>query len=129
MASLRDLTTNFVKLDKFVGNKFKRWQKKMLFFLATLKVVYVICTLSPSEKDDETQEDIRARSKWDNDDFICRGNILNGISDTLFDVYQNIKSAQEMWSLLETKYIAKDASIRSFLQVILIILSLMTTDP
>ena len=110
MASLKDLTTNFVKLDKFVGNEFRRWQKKMLFLLTTLKVIYVISTPRPSEKEDETPEDIRTRCKWDNDDFICRGHILNGLSDTLFDVYQNAKSAQEMWSLLETKYMVEDAS-------------------
>ncbi|XP_057518767.1 uncharacterized protein LOC130799628 [Amaranthus tricolor] len=115
MASLKDLTTNFVKLDKFVGNEFRRWQKKMLFLLTALKVAYVISAPRPSEKEDETPEDICARSKWDNDDFICRGHILNGMSDTLFDVYQNAESAQEMWSLLETKYMAEDASRKKFL--------------
>ena len=65
MASLKESTTSFVKLDKFVGNEFRRWQKKMLFLLTTLKVAYVISTPRPSEKEDETPEDIRARSKWD----------------------------------------------------------------
>ena len=115
MASLKELTTNFVKLDKFVGNEFRRCQKKMLFLLNSLKVVYVISTPRPSEKEDETSEDICARSKWDNDDFICRGHILNGMNDTLFVVYQNLESAQEMWFLLETKYMAEDASSKKFL--------------
>ena len=87
----------------------------MLFLLTTLKVFYVISTPRPSEKKDETPEDIRARSKWVDDDFICREHILNGMSDTLFDVYQNDESAQEMWSLLETKYMAEDASSKKFL--------------
>ena len=65
MESLKELTTNFVKPDKFVGNEFRRWQKKMFFLLTTLKVAYVISTPRPSEKEDETPEDIRARSKWD----------------------------------------------------------------
>ena len=52
MASLKDLTTNFVKLDKFIGNEFKRWQKKMIFLLTTLKVDYVISTPRPSKMED-----------------------------------------------------------------------------
>ena len=63
MASLKDLTTNFVKLDKFVGNEFRRWQKKMHFLLTTLKVANVISTIRHSEKEDENPKDIRARSK------------------------------------------------------------------
>ena len=52
MASFRDLTTNFVKLDKFFGNEFRRWKNKMFFLLTTLKVAYVISTPNPSEKED-----------------------------------------------------------------------------
>nr|GEV63133.1 zinc finger, CCHC-type [Tanacetum cinerariifolium] len=36
------MTTKFEKLDKFEGNDFRRWQKKMHFLLTTLKVVYVL---------------------------------------------------------------------------------------
>ena len=41
-----------------------------------------------------------------NDDYICRGHILNGMSDSLFDVYQNVESAKELWDSLESKYMA-----------------------
>ena len=37
------------------------------------------------------------------------------MSDTLFDVYQYAESPQEIWSLLETKYMAEDASSKKFL--------------
>jgi hypothetical protein len=53
-ASLKDMTSNFVKLDKFDGGNFIRWQKKMQFLLTTLKVVYVLNTIRPTEKEDET---------------------------------------------------------------------------
>nr|GEV63754.1 dynamin-related protein 5A [Tanacetum cinerariifolium] len=73
-----DMTTKFDKLVKFEGHDFCRWQKKMHFLLTTLKVVYVLSTPSPEWHEDETLETTRKRMKWENDDYICRGHILNG---------------------------------------------------
>ncbi|GJX04497.1 zinc finger, CCHC-type containing protein [Tanacetum coccineum] len=64
---------------------------------------------------DDTVEAIRIRAKWENDDYICRGHILNGMSDSLFDVYQNVESAKELWDSLESKYMEEDASSKKFL--------------
>ncbi|GJS08040.1 zinc finger, CCHC-type containing protein [Tanacetum coccineum] len=64
---------------------------------------------------DDTVEAIRRRAKWKNDDYICRGHILNSMSDPLFDIYQNVKSANELWDYLESKYMADDASSKKFL--------------
>ncbi|XP_024965792.1 uncharacterized protein LOC112505993 [Cynara cardunculus var. scolymus] len=113
--SVKDMTSKFNKLEKFQGNDFRRWQKKMHFLLTTLKVVYVLSTPMPELMEDETLEQTRKRNKWENDDYICRGHILNGMSDALFDIYQNIKSAKELWDSLESKYIAEDASSKKFL--------------
>nr|GEY65342.1 hypothetical protein [Tanacetum cinerariifolium] len=37
--TVKDMTTNFGKLDKFEGNDFRRWQKKMHFLLTMLKTM------------------------------------------------------------------------------------------
>ncbi|GJV95795.1 zinc finger, CCHC-type containing protein [Tanacetum coccineum] len=37
--TVKDITMNFGKLDKFEGHDFRRWQKKIHFLLTTLKVV------------------------------------------------------------------------------------------
>nr|GEX95750.1 elongation factor 1-alpha [Tanacetum cinerariifolium] len=99
--TVKEMTTNYGKLDKFEGHDFRRWQKKMHFLLTTLKVVYVLKTPMPELVVDATVEVIRIRAKWKNDDYICRGHILNGMSDSLFDVYTNVKSAKELWDLLD----------------------------
>ncbi|GJW27482.1 zinc finger, CCHC-type containing protein [Tanacetum coccineum] len=112
---LSDMATNFGKLDKFEGHGFRRWQKKMHFLLTTLKVVYVLTTPMPELVEDATVEAIRIRAKWENDDYICRGHILNGMSDSLFDVYTNVESAKELWDSLESKYMAEDSSSKKFL--------------
>ena len=93
---MKTMTNNFNKLEKFEGQDFRRWQKKMHFLLTTLKVVYVLSTPMPEILDDSPLEVTRKRSKWENDDYICRGHILNGMSDSLFDVYQNYESAKEL---------------------------------
>ncbi|GJT93523.1 zinc finger, CCHC-type containing protein [Tanacetum coccineum] len=80
--TVKEMTTNFGKLDKFEGHDFRRWQKKMHFLLTTLKVVYVLTTPMPELLKDATVEAIRIRAKWENDDYICRGHILNDSSST-----------------------------------------------
>ncbi|GJS57125.1 zinc finger, CCHC-type containing protein [Tanacetum coccineum] len=37
------------------------------------------------------------------------------MSDSLFDVYQNVKTSKELWDTLEAKYMAEDASSKMFL--------------
>nr|GEW42456.1 zinc finger, CCHC-type [Tanacetum cinerariifolium] len=108
------MTMNFGKLDKFEGHDFRRWQKKMHFLLTTLKVV-LLTTSTPELLKDATVEAIRIGAKWENDDYICRGHILNGMSDYLFYVYTNVESAKELWDSLESKYMAEDSSSKKFL--------------
>ena len=83
------MTCKFGKLDKFEGIEFCRWQKKMHFLLTTLKVVHVLSTHSPGPMEGETLECTRRICKWENDDYICRGHILNGIFASIFEIYQN----------------------------------------
>ncbi|GKB71083.1 zinc finger, CCHC-type containing protein [Tanacetum coccineum] len=87
----------------------------MHFLLTTLKVVYVLTTPMPELMVDDTVKAIRRRAKWENDEYICRGHILNGIYDPLFDIYHNVESAKELWYYLESKYMAEDASSKKFL--------------
>ncbi|GKB33587.1 hypothetical protein Tco_0872988 [Tanacetum coccineum] len=116
VAAMKHMASNFAKLDKFEGVDFRRWQKKMHFLLSSMSVVYVFTTLMPEDGgDDATVEQIRKRAKWDNDDYICRGLILNGMSDSLFAIYQNVESSKKLWDSLEAKYMADDASSKKFL--------------
>nr|GFC57611.1 zinc finger, CCHC-type [Tanacetum cinerariifolium] len=87
----------------------------MHFLLTVLNVVYVLTIPMPKLVEDATVEAIRIRAKWENNDYICKGHILNGMSDSLFDVYMNVKSAKELWDSLESKYMAEDSSSKKFL--------------
>nr|GEX03811.1 zinc finger, CCHC-type [Tanacetum cinerariifolium] len=72
-------------------------------------MVYVLNTPMLELLEDATVEAIRRRAKWKNDDYICRGHILNGMSHHLFDIYHNVESAKELWDSLESKYMAEGA--------------------
>nr|GEV86901.1 zinc finger, CCHC-type [Tanacetum cinerariifolium] len=92
----------------------------MRFLLSSMSVVYVLTTPIPEDSDDATVEQLRKRAKWDDDDYVYRGLILNGMSDSLFDIYQNVESSKELWDLLKAKYMAEDASSNKFLELTLV---------
>ncbi|CAM8916471.1 unnamed protein product [Rhodiola kirilowii] len=87
----------------------------MHFLLTNLKVVYVLSTPCPEVRDDAPMVAVRDQNKWENDDYIARGHILNDMSDPIFDLYQNAESAKELWDSLKFKYMAEDASSVKFL--------------
>lgn len=43
------------------------------------------------------------------------GHILNGMSNSLFDIYQSSQSAKDLWDKLESRYMQEDATNKKFL--------------
>nr|GEV94668.1 zinc finger, CCHC-type [Tanacetum cinerariifolium] len=91
--AMKHMASSFAKLEKFEGVDSRRWQKRMHFMLSSMSVVYVLMTPMPNDG----------------------GLILNGMSDSLFDVQQNVDTSKELWDTLEAKYMAEDASSKKFL--------------
>ena len=73
MVILRELTTNIIKLDRFDGENFVRWQKRIHFLLVSLQVVYVLNIPRPKESENKTLAETRKRQKWETDNEIYRG--------------------------------------------------------
>ncbi|XP_008776837.2 uncharacterized protein LOC103696893 [Phoenix dactylifera] len=116
ITSLNVVPQDLSKLDRFDGNNYNRWKEKMEFILTTLKVKYVLenpCPIVPTEN--PTEEQLAVKRKWDEDNFFYRGNILNSLTDSLFDMYAPMKSAKEIWEVLETKYKTEDSGNKSYL--------------
>ncbi|MCQ7012895.1 retrotransposon gag domain-containing protein, partial [Clostridioides difficile] len=66
----------------------------------------------------EDEPDVQRRTaseSWHHNDFLCRNYILNGLDDSLYNVYSPIKTAKELWNSLEVKYKPEDAGIKKFL--------------
>ncbi|XP_062080656.1 uncharacterized protein LOC133785440 [Humulus lupulus] len=99
-STLKFMTQDFVRLDRFDETNFVCWQDNIRFLLTTLKVFYVLDKdLKPLEatKEDNTQEVIKERKKREKDELICRGYILNALLDHLYNLYTNTKTAKEIW--------------------------------
>nr|GEW25737.1 zinc finger, CCHC-type [Tanacetum cinerariifolium] len=83
-AAMKHMASKFSKLEKFEGVDFRRLKKKMHFLLFSKSVVYVLTTLIPEDGGDNlTVEQVRRRAKWDNDDYVYRGLILNELGSHL----------------------------------------------
>ncbi|KAK2999645.1 hypothetical protein RJ639_023181 [Escallonia herrerae] len=116
--TLKDMGSDFHRLERFDDGDFVLWQRKMHFLLVTVKVYYVIVNPRPPEHGENEEESVaktRERLRWDQNDEICRGHILNGMSNTLFDAYHTVKTAKELWNQLERRYIIEDATSKRFI--------------
>jgi len=104
------------KPEKFNGTEFKRWQQKMLFYLTTLHLARYIREDVPKPKEGETADFqlVAAIDAWKQGDFLCRNYILNGLENSLYNVYCKKDSAKGLWESLEFKYKTEDAGSKKF---------------
>ncbi|CAM8953756.1 unnamed protein product [Rhodiola kirilowii] len=86
----------------------------MHLLLTNLKVIYMLCTPIPEVSDEGPIDAFSHRSKWENNNYITRGHILNNMCNALLDNYQNVESTNELLDSLESKYMAKHASSVKF---------------
>ncbi|KAL0297873.1 UNVERIFIED_CONTAM: hypothetical protein Scaly_3080800, partial [Sesamum calycinum] len=114
-SGIKMMNQEFVKLNCFDGTNYPRWKDKMI--LTFLKIAYVLDVNHPATEPQEGDGDqIRAaRAKREEDELLCRGHILNALSDRLFDLYSSIKSPLEIWNALEQKYNTKKQGTDKFL--------------
>ena len=106
-SAFKVMNQDFVKLDRFDGTNFSRWKDKMMFFLTALKIAYVLdpsLPEIPEPKDGDSDEVKAQHRKRAEDELLCRGHIMNTLSDRLYDLYTAVKSPKEIWNALEYKY-------------------------
>ncbi|KAK2999293.1 hypothetical protein RJ639_024110 [Escallonia herrerae] len=118
MAAFQVMNQDFMKLDRFDGTNFTRWQDKMMFLLTALKVQYVLDpNLPPLSEitDNDSDETKAARKKREEDELVCRGHILNALSDHLYDLFTSSKCPKEIWKALENKYNNEKQGANKFL--------------
>ncbi|KAK3024292.1 hypothetical protein RJ639_043154 [Escallonia herrerae] len=79
----------------------------MMFLLTALKVQYVLdpnLPPLPEITDNDSDKTKAARKKREEDELVCRGHILNALSDRLYDLFTSSKCSKEIWKALENKY-------------------------
>ena len=111
VASIKLMNQDLVKLDCFDGTNFTRWQDKLKFLLTALKIFYILdseLAPIPEPQDDDNEQRRAERKKRQENELICRGHILNALSDRLYDLYTSTQSARDIWNALEFKYKAEE---------------------
>ncbi|KAL0370874.1 UNVERIFIED_CONTAM: hypothetical protein Sangu_0405500 [Sesamum angustifolium] len=88
----------------------------MLFYLTTLNLARFLSEEVPVVSEGETDTQKRAAmDAWRHGDFLCRNYILNGLSDTLYNMYSSATTARSLWESLEKKYKTEDAGLKKFI--------------
>ena len=86
------MNQDLVRLDRFDGYNFTMWQEKVRFLLTALKICHILdlaLAPLPEPKEDDTAEIVAKMKKREEDELICRGHILNALSNRLYDLYTN----------------------------------------
>ncbi|RVX19528.1 hypothetical protein CK203_005191 [Vitis vinifera] len=109
-------TTHGEKPEKFTGLDFKQWQQKILFYLTTLNLAKVLHEDAPTLKEGKTdKQTVAAVEAWKHSYFLCKNYILNGLDNTMYKVYSQVKTTKEMWEYLEKKCKTEDAGMKKFI--------------
>ncbi|GJW54721.1 hypothetical protein Tco_0098806 [Tanacetum coccineum] len=78
----------------------------MHFLLSIMSVVYMLTTPIPEDGgDNPSVEQVRKRAKWDNDDYVCRGLILNGIKGSVDSSSNSLKGKNMFNKSLQVYYV------------------------
>lgn len=90
---------NYVeRLEKFTGQRFlteDAERRKMFFYLTMLNLVRFLMEDAPKPKECETNvQVVSAIDAWHHSDFLCKNYVMNGLSDTLYNVYIRGKKKQ-----------------------------------
>ena len=69
----------------------------MLFYLTTLNLAKVLHEDAPTLKEGKIDKKIVvAVEAWKHSYFLCKNYILNGLDNTMYNVYSQVKTTKEM---------------------------------
>ncbi|XP_070046393.1 uncharacterized protein LOC142169572 [Nicotiana tabacum] len=119
--TLNKILPDLSKLEPLDGNNYKCWSQKLLIFFEQLEVDYVLFNKSPADVVDDNSNtvttvivDDTAKKKFEKDNKTVQGHLLNHMTNPLFDLFINYKSAKVIWDSLEKKYGADDAEKKKY---------------
>ena len=98
---------------------FKRWQQKMLFYLTTLNLARFLTEEKPKlEEGTQDVQVVSAMDAWNHSDYLAWNYIMNGLADSLYNVYIEKQTTKELWESLDCKYKLKMPVSKSLLRAI-----------
>ncbi|KAL0342697.1 UNVERIFIED_CONTAM: hypothetical protein Scaly_1932300 [Sesamum calycinum] len=128
--SVAKILLDLSKLEPLDGTNYKRCSQKLLIFFEQLDMDYVLFQNLPKTPTEvstlaitaaETSitgtiakfED-EAKLKYDRDNKIVRGHLLNHMNNSLFNLFLNYRIAKEIWTTLETRYRGDDIERKKY---------------
>ena len=84
----------------------------MLFYLTTLYLAKFLQEDPPELKTD--RDSVLAVDAWMQGDFVRRNYILNGLDDSLYNLYSPITTAKKLWASLDKKYKIENVGTKKF---------------
>ncbi|XP_075088212.1 uncharacterized protein LOC142170251 [Nicotiana tabacum] len=119
--TLKKTLPDLSKFEPLDGNNYKRWFQKLLVFFEQLEVDYILFNDPPadivansSNTANTVVVDNAAKKKFEKDNKTVRGHLLNHMTNPLFDLFINFKSAKIIWDSLEKKYGVDDAGKKKY---------------
>ncbi|GJQ91822.1 retrovirus-related pol polyprotein from transposon TNT 1-94 [Tanacetum coccineum] len=70
----------------------------------------------PKEGQPSNAQAVQAVEAWKHSDFLCHNYVLNGLVDSLYNVYYKTMTAKELWESLECKYNTEDVGTKKFMK-------------
>ncbi|KAK2658320.1 hypothetical protein Ddye_004853 [Dipteronia dyeriana] len=104
---------DLIRLEQFDRKKFTRRQEKVKFFLTMFHLADMLkddLEATPDEKVDDSKELNEKRKKPKEEDYLCRGHILNALGHVVYNAYRNIGTTKELWTALDNKYCMGEAN-------------------
>ncbi len=117
-SAIKIMNQEFLKLNRFDGTNFTYWRDKMLFILTALKISYVLdhsLMPLPTPTSNDIEATKQTRKKREDDEFLCRGHLLNSMTNHLYDLFASMTSPKEIWTALDTKYNTEKQGTDKFL--------------
>ncbi|XP_070057462.1 uncharacterized protein [Nicotiana tomentosiformis] len=118
--TLNKILPDLSKLELLEESNYKCWSHKFLIFFELLEVDYALFNEPPADVVADSSNaaativvDDATKKKFEKDNKTVRGHLLNHMTNPLFDLFINYKSAKVIWDCLEKKYGADDAGKRS----------------
>ncbi|KAL0380479.1 UNVERIFIED_CONTAM: Retrovirus-related Pol polyprotein from transposon TNT 1-94 [Sesamum angustifolium] len=111
------------KMEPLDGTNFNVGPEAAHFFFEQLEVDYVLSQIHQKLHSDDGyiycnyhhlsdgqfQKEDELKAKYEKDNRTVRGHLLNYMTNTLFDLFVNHKSARTIWNTLESRYGGDDA--------------------
>ncbi|KAA0042920.1 pol polyprotein [Cucumis melo var. makuwa] len=88
----------------------------MLFYLTTLNLAKFLKEDAPILLEGETDKEKQlAVDAWKHAGYLCKNYTLNGLDNTLYNVYSSVDSTKNLWTSLEKKYQIEVAGVKKFI--------------